>query len=131
MLFRSHELAATGVTVFATTHYLDEAEHASRVAMIHDGVLSALATPAELKANFLRGTLFAIRCADTLGAVRVLQGRAGISDVSLYGDAIHALVQAGDASALQDALRAGGVVDARIEAIEPSLEDVFISLMSR
>lgn len=127
-----HELAAGGITVFATTHYLDEAEHASRVAMIHDGVLSALATPAELKASFLRGRLYAVRSAETLRALQVLQGRPDISDVSLYGDAIHALVL-GEADALEmgAALHAAGVADATVEPIAPSLEDVFISLMKK
>ncbi|MGE3855911.1 MAG: ABC transporter ATP-binding protein [Dehalococcoidia bacterium] len=126
-----HGLAATGVTVFATTHYLDEAEHAARVAMIDTGVLTALATPEEFKANFLRGQLFAIRSADTLRALALLQGRPEISDVSLYGDAIHALMASGDADDLRAALAAAGLEGATIEAIAPSLEDVFISLMKR
>ena len=50
-------LASEGVTIFVTTHYLDEAEHANRVAMIHNGVLRALATPAELSDSSLQGTL--------------------------------------------------------------------------
>src|SRR5581483_9094049 len=55
-----HGLARSGVTVFATTHYLDEAEHANRVAMMYNGVLRALATPSELKTHFLDGELLAI-----------------------------------------------------------------------
>ncbi|MFA7249847.1 MAG: ABC transporter ATP-binding protein [Dehalococcoidia bacterium] len=126
-----HELAATGVTVFATTHYLDEAEHAARVAMIHDGILTALATPADFKANFLRGRLFAVRSADTLRTLAALQQRPDISDVSLYGDAIHALMAAGDEHALAEVLAAAGIEGATVEPILPSLEDVFISLMKR
>ena len=126
-----HELAATGVTVFATTHYLDEAEHAARVAMIDSGVLKALATPADFKAHFLHGRLFAVRSTDTLRTLGVLQQRPEIADVSLYGDAIHALVQAGDAADLAGALAAAGIVGATVEPIAPTLEDVFISLMKR
>ena len=126
-----HELAATGVTVFASTHYLDEAEHAGRVAMIHGGRLTALATPADFKAHYLRGRLFAVRSADTLRTLALLKNRPGVSDVSLYGDAIHALLQEGDEATLSAALAAAGIVGATVESIAPSLEDVFISLMKR
>ncbi len=52
-----HGLAHQGITVFVTTHYLDEAEHANRVAMIYNGVLRALAPPAELRRSALQGQL--------------------------------------------------------------------------
>ena len=126
-----HGLAATGVTVFATTHYLDEAEHAARVAMIHDGVLTALATPAEFKAGFLQGSLFGVTCEAPLRALEVLQGLPGLLDVSLYGDALHVLVSSGSSASIERALLAGGVVGATAVPIAPSLEDVFISLMRR
>jgi ABC-2 type transport system ATP-binding protein len=124
-----HGLAADGVTVFATTHYLDEAEHAGRVAMIHDGILTALATPEEFKANFLNGQLFAVRCAEPMRALGVLQALPEVSDVSLYGDALHVLTSAVDATALTAALAQAGISTATIERIAPTLEDVFISLM--
>jgi ABC-2 type transport system ATP-binding protein len=54
-------LAGTGVTDFVTTHYLDEAEHADRVALIFDGALRALAPPAELRRTALHGRLLDIR----------------------------------------------------------------------
>ena len=126
-----HGLAANGVTVFASTHYLDEAEHAARVAMIDSGVLRALATPAEFKSSYLQGRLFAVRCADILGALALLQARPEMSDVSLYGDAIHVLIRDGDEATLGAALAAAGIADATVERIAPSLEDVFISLMKR
>ena len=126
-----HGLAAEGVTVFATTHYLDEAEHATRVAMIDSGVLTALATPAEFKAHYLHGRLFAVRSAEPLRALALLQRRDEISDVSLYGDAIHALLQEGDERTLARTLTDGGIEGATVEAIQPTLEDVFISLMKR
>lgn len=125
-----HGLAASGVTVFATTHYLDEAEHAARVAMIHDGVLTALATPADFKANFLQGSLFGVTCDAPLLALEVLQRLPDMLDVSLYGDAIHVLVAQGDGRAIAAALTASGI-EARVNAIAPTLEDVFISLMRR
>jgi len=126
-----HGLAASGVTVFATTHYLDEAEHAARGAMIHDGVLTALATPAEFKSGFLRGHLFGVTSAAPLRALDVLRGLPGLVDVSLYGDALHVLVSSGGAADIEAALTVAGIEDGHAVPIAPSLEDVFISLMRR
>lgn len=99
--------------------------------MIHGGVLTALATPADFKAHYLHGRLFAVRSADTLGTLAILQQRSDISDVTLYNDSIHVLMQQGDASDLASALAAAGIVGATVESIAPTLEDIFISLMKR
>lgn len=123
-----HGLAASGVTVFATTHYLDEAEHAGRVAMIQDGVLSALGTPQEFKERFLRGHLFAVTCAESLRALAVLQAVPEVGEVSLYGDSLHILTQLEVVTPFLDALQHAGIADATVESIAPTLEDVFISL---
>ena len=123
-----HGLAATGVTVFATTHYLDEAEHAGRVAMIQDGVLSALGTPQEFKEHFLRGHLFAVTCDEPLRALSVLQSVPEVGEVSLYGDSLHILTQLEVVTPFLDALQHAGIANATVEPIAPTLEDVFISL---
>lgn len=123
-------LASHGTTIFATTHYLDEAEHANRVAMIHEGVLRALATPAEFKASYLHGELLAVECADPLRAVDVLRAVPGVAEVTLYGSVIHVLLSPGnDQSPFREALQTAGIDVERIVPIAPSLEDVFISLM--
>jgi ABC-2 type transport system ATP-binding protein len=126
-----HGLASQGVTVFATTHYLDEAEHANRVGMIYNGVLRALATPAELKARHLRGVVVGVRCDDPMAAVAVLERLPGIADVSVYGDEIHVLTADGDAEAVRVAVADAGIAVRSAAPIPPSLEDVFISLMDR
>lgn len=124
-----HGLAADGITVFATTHYLDEAEHAGRVAMIHDGVLAALATPAEFKARFLNGHLWAVTSDLPLVALATLQHLSEVSDVSLYGDSLHVLTREADSTPLSAALAQAGIEGASVKPIAPTLEDVFISLM--
>ena len=68
---------------------------------------------------------------DTLRTLAMLQARSDLTDVSLYGDAIHALLQTGGREDLESALAAAGITGATVEAIAPSLEDVFISLMKR
>lgn len=52
-----YEAAAGGITVFVTTHYMDEAEYCSRVSIMVDGQIRALDTPAGLKKQFAAGTM--------------------------------------------------------------------------
>jgi ABC-2 type transport system ATP-binding protein len=126
-----HGLANEGVTIFVTTHYLDEAEHANRVAMIHNGVLRALATPAELKRNSLQGTLVNVVSDAPFEAVQLLEGQPGIRDVALHGIDVHVLLDP-DARSGEDVarrLREAGIHVESVRQIEPTLEDVFISLI--
>jgi ABC-2 type transport system ATP-binding protein len=122
-------LASRGVTVFATTHYLDEAEHANRVAMIQDGVLAALATPSEFKAKHLHGELLGVECDNPLRAVGLLQPLPGVSEVTVYGSTLHVLGEHGITTSIRDALVRAGIAVHDIRPIPPTLEDVFISLM--
>ena len=126
-----HGLARDGITVFVTTHYLDEAEHANRIAMIHDGVLRALASPAELKRTALHGQLLAVDCANPFDAASLLEEVHGIRDVALHGTQIHALVDPGvdGAALIKDALARASIILTSIQPIESTLEDVFISLI--
>jgi ABC-2 type transport system ATP-binding protein len=130
-----HGLANEGVTIFVTTHYLDEAEHANRIAMIHNGVLRALASPAELKRNSLRGTLVNVVSNAPFEAVQLLEGQLGIRDIALHGTDVHVLLDP-DAQAraraeedLTRRLREAGIRVESVRQIEPTLEDVFISLI--
>ncbi len=126
-----YSLARSGVTIFVTTHYLDEAEHANRVAMIHNGIIRALAAPAELRRGALDGLLVSVACERPMEALSLLEDAPGVRDVALYGTAIHALldpaVQTPDS--LSAWLRAHDLVALSVASIEPSLEDVFISLI--
>jgi ABC-2 type transport system ATP-binding protein len=122
-------LASTGVTIFATTHYLDEAEHADRVAMIHDGSLRALASPADFKAQYLHGRLLAVTCDEPRRAVAVLRRAAGIAEVTLYGSIVHVLMRDATEADVEASLTAEGIGLHDLTLITPSLEDVFISLM--
>lgn len=123
-------LVQTGMTVFVTTHYLEEAEYAHRVGMLQNGVLQALATPAELRRTSLRGELINITCDSPMAAAEYLREAPGVSEVVLYGTAIHVLIdptrQSPDALALR--LRERGYAVRAAARIEPSLEDVFVGL---
>ncbi len=128
-----HGLARDGVTVFVTTHYLDEAEHAGRIGMIHNGVLCALAPAAELKVTALQGELLNIRCSEPFTAVTVLTGQVGVSDVAIHGLDVHLLIDPArlDRAQVNQLLQHAGLTVHAIAPIAPSLEDVFISLINR
>jgi ABC-2 type transport system ATP-binding protein len=126
-----YELARQGVTIFVTTHYLDEAEHVSRVAMIFDGVLRALAPPAELRRTSLNGKLLALICDRPLAALRLLKEAPGVREVTLYGTVLHTLVDPDESTpdTLRGWLDQHGIGVESLSTMAPTIEDVFVSLI--
>ncbi len=125
-----HSMAEEGVTVFVTTHYMEEAEYCNRLALIFRGKIVALGTPSELKQSSMKGDLLLVQC-DPLGAaLEALQAAAGVIDAAVFGSALHLVVKNAEETApmLQAQLAARGIVVRRMEKIRPSLEDVFVSL---
>lgn len=127
-----HRMAAEGVTVFVTTHYMDEAEYCNRLALIHRGQLVALGTPTELKQRQMKGELLLVEAEPLARASEVLASAPGVLDAAVFGNALHLVVpQAAPAiPALRRYLEERGLRVGRLEAIEPTLEDVFVSLTS-
>jgi len=127
-----HDLAAQGVTVIVTTHYMDEAEYCDRIAMIDRGRVVAQGSPTELKRTQLGGNLYQIDC-DAVGrAIRALSHTEGVRDVAAFGNTLHVLVDGEEREvAMRRALAADGIENARISLIEPGLEDVFVNLVAR
>jgi ABC-2 type transport system ATP-binding protein len=127
-----YRMAEDGVTIFVTTHYMEEAEYCNRLALIFRGKMVALGTPSELKRRSMKGELLLVE-AEPLGpAVEALQSVAGILDAAVFGSAIHAVVQDAEAGIpkIKELLRSRGIKARRIQKIPPSLEDVFVSLTS-
>jgi ABC-2 type transport system ATP-binding protein len=125
-----HQMADDGVTVFVTTHYMEEAEYCNRLALIFRGKMVALGTPSELKQNSMRGELLLVEC-DPLGpAVEALHSAAAVADAAVFGNALHLVVQEAEGAMpeVREYLTDHGVAVTRIEKIRPSLEDVFVSL---
>jgi ABC-2 type transport system ATP-binding protein len=123
-------MAEHGVTVFVTTHYMEEAEYCNRLALIFRGKMVALGTPSELKRDAMKGELLLVECAPLGEAVEALQTAPGVMDASVFGNALHLVVQ--DAAVampqLKSYLAGRGIAVRRIEKIRPSLEDAFVSL---
>ena len=123
-----YAMAERGTTVFVSTHYMEEAEYCNRLALMNRGRLVALDTPGGLRRG-MREPLLEIRVDAAARAVEALQDLPEVLEVGLYGRVVHAAVR--DEAAARDAvsrrLTERGVRLLGIEAIVPSLEDVFIA----
>ncbi len=127
-----YQMAGDGVTVFVTTHYMEEAEYCNRLAMIYRGRLVALGTPTELKRKFMKGELLLVECEPLGPAVEALQSAPGVLDAAVFGNALHLVVPKAEPAIpeIQKFLAGHGISVRGIEHIHPSLEDVFVSLTS-
>jgi len=124
-------LSKEGVTVFVTTHYMDEAEHCDRLCLIYSGRKIAEATPRELVTSELDGVMFEVTGAPPLEVVDKLTGRAGVMQAQVFGMASHVLMDKGAGEALQGELVDAGFASAEARRIRASLEDSFISMIER
>ena len=131
-----YRLVAEGVTIFVTTHYMDEAEHCHQLAFIQRGKIIASGSPAQIKRTAITGQVLEIDPSDAGEAVQILRkacqaGRLPGASIELYGALVHVL--APDAAKLQHSitheLRQAGIDPGTISVVEPSLEDVFIASM--
>jgi ABC-2 type transport system ATP-binding protein len=121
-----YQLAGDGATVLVTTHYMDEAEHCDRIALLHESRLIAMGAPGELKARF-PGLLLEVKAAPLEVALRALDPWRP----ALYGTAMHLQVDGeAETERVRAALRSAGIVDARLTPIAPTLEDVFLALVA-
>lgn len=120
------QLAAEGITLLVTTHYMDEAERCGRVGYLYLSKLLALGTPAELKTlpNVTPpGTKrLEIIDADVAGLLSRLKSTPGVHEATIFGQSVHCLV---DENATADEL---GLHNVTVHASTPTLEDVFVTL---
>jgi ABC-2 type transport system ATP-binding protein len=127
------ELARSGVTVLVTTHYLDEAEHCHRIAIIQAGRLAALGTVGELKGIFSGRQILEIRATQPVDAMRALEAMPEVEKTSIFGTAVHAVLRSRGIALEEIAARlvAAGVTLTACSVVEPSLEDVFLDIALR
>jgi ABC-2 type transport system ATP-binding protein len=129
-----YKLASEGMTIFVTTHYMDEAEHCNTLSFIHNGHIIASGTSSEIKEKMMRGQVLELAPSDPARAVALLRaaqgsGQLAADEVALYGLLIHVIgpdiVQ--QQANIVSILRAGEVDSGTMTPIPPSLEDVFIA----
>jgi ABC-2 type transport system ATP-binding protein len=121
-----HELAAAGMTVLVSTHYMDEAERCHQLAYIAYGKLLARGSVAEVLAG--AGLLtWAVSGPGLVDAAKLLRTAPGIRTVAPFGATLH--VSADAAPAMESAMAQPALAGLKAEPIATSLEDVFISMM--
>lgn len=125
-----HAMVGEGVTVFVTTHYMDEAEYCNRLVLLDRGRIVAMGTPTELKSRHMKGQLLMVECEPLGPALELLQTASGVLDAAVFGNGIHVVVAnaAEAAPRIRELLSGRQFRVGRIEQIAPSLEDVFVSL---
>ncbi|HEX7283312.1 MAG TPA: ABC transporter ATP-binding protein, partial [Vicinamibacterales bacterium] len=127
------DLSERGTTVLVTTHYLDEAEHCHRIAIIQAGRMAALGTAAELKRVFDTRPIVEIRADKPVDAMSILDRHDGIEKTSLFGTAVHAVLRPGALTpqAVESLLRSERIAVQSVSVVSPSLEDVFLDVVER
>ncbi len=126
-------MAANGTAIFVTTHYMDEAEHCHALAFIYQGRIIAHGSPVELKAG-LKGCVVDVEVPpdQLVVALGVLQTHPLAREAAMFGASLHVTLDSAEGlPAMQTSLRERGITPQRMEAIVPSLEDVFVSLVAQ
>ena len=127
-----HSLLATGMTIFMTTPYLDEAERAGRVALMNRGTIIDIDTPANLRRH-VDAEVVEIVCSPVRLALETLRQKGNLQGIQAFGDRLNLLVKKGDHDIkhLIELLKSDGVTISGVRTIIPSLENVFIALLTR
>jgi len=131
-----YTLVAEGITVFITTHYMDEAEHCHRLAFIQHGEIIAQGTPTQIKQDAMIGFVLEIDTDQPEDLIRAIydarENGSSISlDAELYGSHIHVITTQPrqHTRTLYSLAEESDIQINSITEIDPSLEDVFITCM--
>ena len=122
------------MTILVTTHYLDEAEHCNRLAIIHRGQLVALGSRSELKQVFADRPILEVQSARPVDAMTALERLADVEKTSIFGTTVHAVLRHARRRRRPDAGGPGrrwASTSATATYVTPSLEDVFLDVVER
>jgi ABC-2 type transport system ATP-binding protein len=124
-------LSDKGVTVFVTTHYMEEAEYCDTLALIYRGRIIAQGSPGALKTESMSVDVYELECGESLAAMGILKGVKGIHEVSLFGKNLHLMAEKNFEleEEVRTRLEFHQISFRRISKTTPSLEDVFVSLV--
>jgi ABC-2 type transport system ATP-binding protein len=130
-----YELASRGVTLFVTTHYMEEASHCNQLAFVYRGRLVAEGTPQEIRQRATEQRILEVGVADPDSALEVIGNAPAVVDAYLSGATVHAVVSAdGDGGTVTGslivALQTAGFSNVSVIPVEPTIDDVFVSLVS-
>jgi ABC-2 type transport system ATP-binding protein len=124
-----NEMSKAGITIFVTTHYMDEADYCNRLALIYRGRIIAEGTPNELKQKYMTRYVLEVETDNLVQAMEVLN-KSGM-ETAIFGSLLHVTVDSLEKSIprIREFLEDAGILAHRIERIVPSLEDVFVTLI--
>jgi ABC-2 type transport system ATP-binding protein len=127
-----YQLLATGMAIFLSTAYMDEAERAHRVALVHRGRLLVADTPANIKARF-QGELLEVRALDLHAAKKILAAQPLAQEVLPMGDRLMVTVESRQQALepIRAALEGAGLADVWVGPGEVALEDLFVQMVRR
>jgi ABC-2 type transport system ATP-binding protein len=125
------EMSRNGVTILVTTHYLDEAEHCHRIAIVNAGKLAAMGTSRQLKEVFAQRPILEVHSNHPVDVMRGLEDVPEVEKTTVFGTAVHAVLKttAVDVEALTKRLNARGLDITGVDRVMPSLEDVFLDVV--
>jgi ABC-2 type transport system ATP-binding protein len=124
-----YQLLREGVTIFVSTAYLDEAERCSRLVLLHQGRVLGAGTPDEIKA-LLPGGTWEIQLDGARAAGAAIRRQLPAAAIAVYGDRLHVTASGTDEALLRRQIGVTGVTVRAVRRIEPSLEDVFVSVVT-
>jgi len=125
-----YKLAGEGVSILATTHYMYESEYCNTIGMMHRGKLIAVASPDTMKEETLHGVLLQVDCEDPERAKTYLDVLDNTTEVTIHGNMVHVIVKdLRQVRVIKKILTKEGIAVYSIDQIQPSLEDIFISMV--
>lgn len=125
------DLAKKGITVFVTTHYMDEAENCGRMALIYKGNIIAMGSPSEMKTKFMKNDVLQIEMPDPESGIEKLKSVEGVKETALFGAGIHAVAIGAESTIprIKKLVARENIKNFSVKKIDPTLEDVFVSLI--
>ena len=127
-----YAMAQEGRTILVTTHHMEEAEFCDRLVLIYQGRIIAQGTPSELKGE-VKEAILAVYPDQLHSALDLIKQLPQVAEAAVFGDGLHMATTRPEETepAIQDTLTAHHIAFGRIERVQPSLEDAFISLVQR
>jgi ABC-2 type transport system ATP-binding protein len=126
-----YDLSDEGITVFVTTHYMDEAEYVDYIAFIYQGKLIVTGPPEQMKQEIMKDQILELLCSHPQGAMIALKGVPTVKEVAFFGKGLHVVVT----ETVNTKKEIRKILDNEhfglrsLESISPTMEDVFVSLI--
>lgn len=123
------EMARHRITVFVTTHYMEEAEYCDRIAFINRGRLMACDSPAAIKKTAVKNRIFQVKKTLTSEQINALKAVAGVHDAYVFGTGVHVVADSPEILTATNVLPGLETIDSELlREVAPGMEDVFVQL---